>query len=152
MDSATRDRLSAHLTCTSCTDCCCNRGTPLVTREERDLIVAFSKKNFLVNTGQFFEMNQEPCPYFLNQACSIQPVKPLVCVAWPVTLKARGADDFEVVLVRASSCAVSAIVGKDYIREAAAQLQSMPVEYKRATAALTEKFGFPVGPVESEDL
>lgn len=147
MDKQLRDRLSALPTCSRCQECCCKKGTPLITHEERRNIVEYSGRDEMIEWGDFFLMKGEPCPYFVDDRCSIQSVKPRVCVAWPVTMRVTKDGRVEPVSVKPESCAVAGEIGREFIREAAELLQEMPEPYKKATASLTEKFGFEVEPL-----
>ena len=89
-------------------------------------------------------MEGEPCPYYRDGQCSIQAVKPLVCVAWPVTLRVTERGSVEAVKVKAEHCAAVAEMDEASIEQAVGLLRDMPIEYQRATASLTERFGFDV--------
>jgi Fe-S-cluster containining protein len=147
VDHQARDRLSALSACTRCQVCCCKKGTPLITPEERDSIVRYSGRDEMVEWGAFFLMKEEPCPYLVDDRCSIQSVKPRVCVAWPVTMRPTGEGSIEIVKVKADVCAAAVGLSEEFIREAAELLKEMPESYQKATAGLTAKFGFEVEPV-----
>jgi Fe-S-cluster containining protein len=143
-----RERLSLLPACVACQACCCEKGTPLITAEERNRIAEYSGRDEMTKWGEFYLMKAEPCPYFCNGYCSVHPVKPRVCVAWPVTLKVGEDGRIEPVKVKAKSCPAAITMDDEFIELAVKLLVEMPDSYKHATASLTQKFGFEVEPLK----
>ena len=78
--------------CTKCGDCCNGFGGTYVTDEEIDAIAAFvgvERKAFVAEycqlSGSQFLIAQAASGYclFWDTVCTIHPVKPRMCKAWP---------------------------------------------------------------------
>lgn len=76
-------------TCKRCHAFCCTIVTPLLTPQERDIILQAGYPNrFIKITNDVYRIrpnNRGECPYIQsNYTCEIHHVKPKLCSIWPV--------------------------------------------------------------------
>jgi Fe-S-cluster containining protein len=93
------EELSLHGKCSACD--CCSRDTPLVSSEERKRIVEFSGRDYFSQVrlasgvayhiigrnrdGTLRDTTSQRCPYLDDdRRCSVQEVKPLDCLTYPI--------------------------------------------------------------------
>ncbi|MCX6642175.1 MAG: YkgJ family cysteine cluster protein [Candidatus Bathyarchaeota archaeon] len=92
--------------CTRCGDCCRNRGSICVSKQELERISEYKRKGykklkeeiraFPLSNGTF--RISHPCKFLIGNECSIYPVRPSVCQSYPASeilksLAAGGGND-----------------------------------------------------------
>jgi hypothetical protein len=91
MISDTKDR-AEFFECCLCGDCCAGFGGTRVSEQDIEKIARYMeippeelKRNYVERAGQTFQIAQKAdgrC-VFWNELCTIHPVKPRMCRAWP---------------------------------------------------------------------
>jgi len=73
--------------CMKCGALCCTWEGPRVTAKERARILKTGFPDYFIEVGKgLYDMKTKRgiCPYLRNKLCSIQKVKPLACLDWPL--------------------------------------------------------------------
>ena len=79
--------------CTRCGDCCRNRGSIRVSKQELERISEYKKKSYkkLKDEIRAFPLGNgtfrlsQPCKFLIGNECSIYPVRPSVCQSYPAS-------------------------------------------------------------------
>jgi len=73
--------------CMKCGAACCKWEGPRVTAKERAKILKADFPDYFIENGRgLYDMKTKRgiCPYLKNRLCSIQKLKPLACLDWPL--------------------------------------------------------------------
>jgi Fe-S-cluster containining protein len=126
-----------------CKDCgaCCEHCLCVLPREREKIVAATGLDPFEERGGLFFiDFNGKPCLFKEKDGkCSIQSIKPLECLTWPLT---ESIENGQRVLVIDIECPAKDKLSREFIEEAKKLLAALSFEECAAYDRLNRSAGF----------
>ncbi len=113
--------------CNHCKAWCCTLVRPLVTKQEKNAIIAAGYSNFFIkyeNDVYSIKPNEKGiCPYLKDDySCDIHHLKPKLCKIWPVIPRYKnGKRDYIVI-----KCPIFPELSKDDLKQAKNEAEAIP--------------------------
>ena len=132
-------KLSFFQYCDKCKKKCCAKEAVILLPSEVEAIEQFAEKK----AGKFavqkdgYSIMKKPCPFLVKGKCAVQQVKPLSCMAFPVSFSLK---KDKITWLVAIDCPAAGHLTKQYAVLAQNELKKIPKRLQEVHSALKSSF------------
>ncbi|HLC37142.1 MAG TPA: YkgJ family cysteine cluster protein [archaeon] len=123
--------------CLKCLNPCCHPGDPLLSEKERNEIINAGHKDLMYEVKskfneKFYRIKNEnkQCSYLVDNKCSIEKVKPVLCRAFPVDVQWNYKENKREFGLR-NDCYAMEVINRKFINEAVKEFEKVSDEWAR---------------------
>lgn len=129
--------------CMNCKAHCCSIGGPLLTENEREIILGAGHPDKFVRRGEFYTIQQGMAGHcaYLNAdfSCSIYNERPIVCKTWPFMVVL---NDGKRQYIRGADCPLEPTLSIEKELQARSDLEKLSESHIRALEDWSNQTGY----------